>query len=121
MLNDLESKRVVERKQRATILDPFKEYIEIQAAKELSATRIYQDVVKDDYAGSYDTVKRYISKIKDSPHVAYMVMHSLPGEEAQLDFGYIGTIKSSDVRRKKSMGFCNDAQSFEIHVCSNCF
>ena len=29
-----------------------------------------------------------------------MVLHSLPGEEAQVDFGYIGTLKVNGIPRK---------------------
>lgn len=56
------------------------------------------------FSGSYDTVKRYVAKIKAAPPKAYMVLTSLPGEEAQVDFGYIGTIKVNN-RHKKAWIF----------------
>jgi len=102
VLKELDEKGKVERKIRESILDPYKEYINIQLAKGLTATRIFQDMVKEkDYQGSYDSIKRYASKIKESSPEAYMVLESLPGEEAQIDFGYIGTLKLDNGKRKK--------------------
>ena len=106
VLNELNEKGIVERKETCSILDPYKEYIQIQVTKDLKAIRIYQDLVREfGFQGSYDTVKKYVAKIKKSPPKAYMVLHSLPGEEAQVDFGYIGTIKLPDGKYKKAWVF----------------
>ncbi len=107
VLNKLATDGVVARKPQATILDDFKEYINIQAQKGLSATRIYQDMKTPElgYTGGYDTVKRYVAAIRLSAPKAYMVLHSLPGEEAQVDFGYIGTIRMKDGKYKKAWVF----------------
>lgn len=101
ILKKIDAKGYVERKERQSILDPYKEYINVQASKELSATRIYQDLKREfEYAGSYDTVKKYVNKIKKTSSKAYMVLNSLPGEEAQVDFGYIGTLNVHGKRKK---------------------
>lgn len=107
ILSKLENNDVIERKKQVTILDDFKEYISIQTQKGLSAIRIYQDMKSDDmgYTGSYDTVKRFVASIKTAAPKAYMVMHSLPGEEAQVDFGYIGTLKMKNGKYKKAWVF----------------
>ncbi len=77
-----------------SMLDEYREFIEIQLAKGLSVTRIYQDLQKDfGVECSYSAVRDYAAKIRKSQPHAYMVLHSLPGEEAQVDFGYIGTVK----------------------------
>ncbi|OAA87985.1 integrase core domain protein [Clostridium coskatii] len=105
VLQKLEKCSVIERKQSVSILDPHKEYINIQVSKELTAKRIFQDLCDGyNYTGSYDTVKRYVAKIREKPSKAYMVLTSLPGEEAQVDFGYIGTIKVNN-RHKKAWIF----------------
>lgn len=100
ILNELELKGAVERKEKPSILDPYKEYVEIQANKDLSAIRVYQDLQSEfGFEGSYDVVRRYVNKIKTNPK-AYMVLNSLPGEEAQVDFGYIGTLNVGSQRKK---------------------
>lgn len=107
VLAKLASDGVVERKIHSSILDEFKEYINIQAQKGLSAMRIYQDIRTPEmgYTGGYDIVKKYIAATKLSTPKTYMVMHSLPGEEAQVDFGYIGTVRLKDGKYKKAWIF----------------
>lgn len=101
VLKKLETKGFVERKPMASILDPYKEYINIQVTKDLGAMRIFQDLQKEfNYTGSYDTVKKYVGKIKKTTPIPYMVLETLPGEEAQVDFGYIGTLKVNGKHKK---------------------
>lgn len=63
ILNELNEKGIVERKETCSILDPYKEYIQIQVTKDLKAIRIYQDLVREfEFQGSYDTVKNMLLK-----------------------------------------------------------
>lgn len=84
-----------------SMLDEYREYIEIQLGKELSITRIHQDLQKEfGVECGYTTLRDYVAKLRrNTPH-AYMVLHSLPGEEAQVDFGYVGTLKVNGNPRK---------------------
>lgn len=53
-----------------------------------SAKSIFQDLVTEcDYIGSYDSVKRYIKKLKNKHPKLYARLETPPGEEAQVDFG----------------------------------
>jgi len=107
ILAKLEADGYVERKLRESILDDYKEYIQIQVNKGLMAKRIFQDLreLDNSYTGSYDTVKKYVAAIKCKTSEPRMVMHSLPGEEAQVDFGYIGHLKLKNGKRKKAWIF----------------
>lgn len=52
----------------------------------LTMQRIYQDLVEEfSYGHSYESVKRYVRQLAPKTR-AVGVMHSLPGEEAQVDF-----------------------------------
>jgi len=52
----------------------------------LTIQRVFQDLQEEySYTHSYESVKRYVRTIKRPRRVAG-VMHSLPGEEAQVDF-----------------------------------
>lgn len=84
-----------------SMLDEYREFIEIQLGKQLSVTRIHQDLQKQfGVECGYSTLRDYVAKIRKSQPHAYMVLHSLPGEEAQVDFGYIGTLKVNETPRK---------------------
>lgn len=56
--------------------------------KSQNARSIYQDLyVEEGYRGSYDSVKRYVRKLKEAAPKLYARLETLPGEEAQVDFG----------------------------------
>lgn len=73
---------------RRSQCEPYREQVELLLDKGLDAQRIWQDL-RDDYgfAGSYDSVKRYIRKQKATESGRIYRIESLPGEEAQVDFG----------------------------------
>lgn len=53
-----------------------------------TAQRIYQDLVEEhDYQGTYDSVKRYVRKLRKSVKRYHDRLPHLPGREAQVDFG----------------------------------
>lgn len=54
----------------------------------LTAQRIYQDLVESHFfAGSYDSVKRYVRKLRKKVKNSTERLPHLPGKEAQVDFG----------------------------------
>lgn len=84
-----------------SMLDDYREFIEIQLEKQLSVTRIHHDLQKEfGVECGYTTLRDYVAKVRKAQPHAYMVLHSLPGEEAQVDFGYIGTLKVNETPRK---------------------
>ena len=81
--------------------DEYQEYIGVQLSKGLSIKRIYQDLcAKEGLVGSYSSLRDYCRKLQTIEKKTYMVLHSLPGEEAQVDFGYIGMLKVGGKARK---------------------
>ena len=77
-----------------SVLDKHCEFIEIGIAKELTVQRIFQDLqLNYGFDGAYSTVRDYVRKLKGIKQKVYMVIETLPGEESQVDFGYIGTLK----------------------------
>lgn len=92
---------VKEKKPYPSQFDEYRETIEIQLAKGLTVKRIYQDLQAEfQLSGSYSGLRDYCRKLYPDDKKAYMVMHSLPGEEAQVDFGCIGTLKVGGKPRK---------------------
>jgi len=53
-----------------------------------NAQSIYQDLcAEENYRGSYDSVKRYVRKLNKKDPKLYARIETLPGVEAQVDFG----------------------------------
>jgi len=91
----------VPRKEYPSQFDPYKDYIIAKIEKGLTIKRIYQDLLREyGIAGTYSGVRHYVQKHRPPKQDVYMVMQCLPGEEAQVDFGYIGTINIDGKARK---------------------
>ena len=73
---------------RRSLCEPFRDRIEEWLEAGLSAQRIYQDLVcETDFGGSYESVKRFAGGLRRSDPRRFERIESLPGEEAQVDFG----------------------------------
>jgi transposase len=73
----------------ASASEPHRELIEQALRRDRNAKAIWQDLVDDHgFAGSYQSVKRFINKLRGSPEKQpCAVIVTAPGEEAQVDYG----------------------------------
>lgn len=91
----------VPRKEYASQFDPYEDYILAKMDKGLTIQRIYQDLIRDyEITGTYSGIRHYVQKHRPPKQDVFMVLHSLPGEEAQVDFGFIGTLNVGGKTRK---------------------
>lgn len=84
-----------ERPPRASALDPYKPFIlqTLEKHPRLRAKRLYHMIRKRGFSGSARTVRRYVTQVRPKPRVeAYLVCERLPGEQAQIDWGKVGTL-----------------------------
>jgi transposase len=67
---------------------PYKKIIEEKIAQGLSSQRIYQDLNKEyDFSSGYQSVKRFVNKLKGKEIQVFARRETSPGYEAQVDFG----------------------------------
>jgi transposase len=87
--------------ERVSILEPFKPTIDVLIGKEdYQATKVW-DLIKPGYTGSYDVVKRYVRSLKrERDQVAYIRFETLPGLQAQVDFGEFAVVYPDGQERK---------------------
>lgn len=72
----------------------------------LSAQRIYQDLrVEIAFTGSYQSVKRYVRRLRRTDPKLVTRIEVEPGEEVQVDFGTGPTLLPSDGKRRKTWIF----------------
>lgn len=81
-------------RRRTRKIDRYAEYITARLARwpELTAERLYQEIRQQGYTGSRRTVRRFVAKIRPRPVREYKPIETLPGEQAQVDWGHFGTI-----------------------------
>jgi transposase len=78
----------------------YHDLIERKVSVELTARRIYQDLVFDHgFTGAYDSVKRYVRHLRGGTELPCRRMEVEPGWEAQLDFGRGGILEENGRRR----------------------
>lgn len=77
--------------------EPFRDVILAKLQQGLSAQRIYQDLVAElGFTGKYSSVRRYVARLLHRTDLPVRRMESLPGEEAQVDFGTGAPVRTPD-------------------------
>jgi transposase len=86
---DFERMPVPGRSPSASVCEPFIDFIELSLSKGRNAKAIYQDLVDGHgFQGRYQSVKRFVRQLRGHPGTAACaVIVTLPGEEAQVDYG----------------------------------
>ena len=86
------------------ILDPHKEQILEWMEEGLNGVRIFELLRSMGAKVSYSTVKDYLVHIRKKDEI-FVRIETEPGEEAQVDFGYVGLTPLSNRRKRKTWVF----------------
>jgi transposase len=87
---------------RPTLLDPYKDFIQatLEAHPRLTAMRLFHMVKARGYVGGPLQVRRYVRTVRPTSRAeAFLRRTTLPGEEAQVDWGHFGTLPVGNTRR----------------------
>ena len=103
----IEASRFVNVKYRAqaSVLDPYKSLVTLTLKEhpKLLATRLYAMLTPRGYTGSLVQLRRYVRAIRPSGHrEAFLRLRTLPGEQAQVDWGCFGHILIGKAKRALS-------------------
>ena len=91
---------------RPSECEPYRSIIVAKLELELSAQRIYQDLVGEHgFTGGYDSVKRFVRQLGQGRALPMRRMESAAGEEAQVDFGSGAPVIGPDGKRRKTHVF----------------
>ncbi len=86
---------------RSSKLDSYKEQIRgYLKTHEYTAVQIFRMIKEDGYDGGEGILRAYAAKVRPPKHTAYLTLKFAPGESAQVDFGYCGTIQIGDESRR---------------------
>jgi transposase len=87
---------------RPSDCEPWRSQIEAKLAAELSAQRIFQDLVSEHgFAGSYYSVRRFVRRLEGRRELPFRRLECGPGEEAQVDFGTGAPVLQPDGKRRR--------------------
>lgn len=100
MIKALEEGKIrPDQKTRGSLLDPYRDKILQLIEQDLSSVRIYEKLREQGCVAAYPTVKRYVGNMKKREEICVR-FHTAPGEEAQVDFGYLGKTPEGRKLRK---------------------
>ena len=93
-LQKTQSPEYTRTKQRISKLDAYKEYLNARLKEyDLTAHKLHQEIQKQGYAGGYGIVAGYVKTVKkEFSRSAVLRFETLPGQQAQVDWGYFGTL-----------------------------
>lgn len=80
---------------RARMVDPYRAFIDETLARypRLRATRLHDMLAERGYAGAERTLRQYVAQVRPKPRrEIYLHTEPLPGEQAQIDWAYVGKI-----------------------------
>jgi hypothetical protein len=105
--NVLERKTVsdTQTRMKSSILDPYKENVRQLHEQNVTRVRIHE-ILREEYGlhVAYDSLRKYVAKHFPKPVEAFGVQVTEPGEEAELDFGYLGMLPGVDGKLVKTWG-----------------
>ena len=88
---------------RRSACEPFGAVVEAKVEAGLSARCVYQDLVTEHgFKDSYESVKRYVRKLKAKAPARVWRIECAPGEEAQVDFGLGAPIVEAQGKRTRT-------------------
>lgn len=89
-------------KARSTKVEPYREYImaRLDEYPELYAETLFHEIKTLGYDGSRRTLRRFVAKIRPQRVREYKPVDALPGEQAQVDWGHVGSHVVGGMRRK---------------------
>jgi transposase len=78
--------------QNQSSLEPYRTLVSQLRKEGVEMTAILQRLKERGYAGSYSSVRRFVSRLEQSQAEVMVRVECKPGEEAQADFGYAGLL-----------------------------
>lgn len=91
--------------QNSSRAEPYRARIDKLLKEKVKVTAIYDRLREQGYSGSYASVLRLARQIAPKPVEAYTRKECEPGEEAEIDFGYVGKMRDAEGKVRKAWAF----------------
>lgn len=87
---------------RARLVDPYREFIDetLKQYPRLRSTRLLDMLRQRGFRGAERTLRTYVHEVRPRPtREVYLNLHLLPGEQAQVDWAYVGKLTVDGTER----------------------
>lgn len=116
---------VYHKRNRVSLLDNYRDLIIGWLNQEnYQATKIHDLLKCQGFGGSYDVVQRYVKRVKEKRNrVAYVRFETIPGQQAQVDFGDFQVVESDGQTKTiycfiMALGYSRNMYIEFIEVCT---
>ena len=88
--------------QCVSTVEPYKEVVQEYLDRGVAKTVIWRKLREEyGYTGSYSSVKRYAQRLQPPDPQGYCRVETSPGQEVQVDFGYVGMCRDGSGNLRK--------------------
>jgi len=104
---------------RPSPLDPYLGFLRstLEQYPRLRATRLHEMIAARGFSGSVQQTRRWVQRLRPRPPAeAFLRLHTLPAEQAQVDWGHFGSVQVGRARRALSAFVMVLSWSRAIHV-----
>jgi transposase len=91
--------------QNVSNAEPYRAQIEQWCKEHVKVSAMYQRMRENGYDGSYSSILRLVRQIDPKTPEAVVRVECQPGEEVQVDFGYVGWMLDADGKLRKTWSF----------------
>lgn len=93
--------------QRSSAVEPYRELVVRWRTQGLECQAIWQRLQREHgFTGSYAAVWRFVNRLAETTPEATVRIEVTPGDEAQVDFGYVGLLRDATTgRQRKAWAF----------------
>jgi transposase len=102
-LREEHSPQYAHRTPRASKLDPYKDYLRLRLEQVplISGVRLYQEIQTQGYTGEMSILRDFLRPLRaQHAHDLTVRFETLPGQQAQIDWGSFGTLTEEGVTSK---------------------
>ena len=83
----------VQAPRQVSSVEPYRKHVEEWRKQGVEMTAIWQRLQENfEFKGAYGSVLRFVHKLEPKQVEAVVRVHSEPGEDMQVDFGYVGML-----------------------------
>ena len=80
-------------------VEPYREFVKAKRGDGVELRALLGLLVERGYRGSYSSLRRFVARLEKNHPAAYVRVETAPGEEAQVDFGYVGRFYDPSTHR----------------------
>jgi transposase len=96
-------------------VEPYREFVEEKRGEGVEVRALHVLLKERGFTGSYSSLRRFVAKLEDKKPEAFVRVETPAGEEAQVDFGYVGKIFDEKQERLRKAWIFVMTLSFSRH------